>query len=208
MLFDNLVGHSVYHGVEWTAARAYEYILAGNGLFKRARSPMIAATVPIYSHRIAGLPDLKPGIQVFPGRIPGTMLAYILAHVRGIVSADLEAMYQLRLAQTADGLAWKITAPTQTQTATQVSYTYEDPDTVICDLHSHCDMGAFFSPTDNTDEQGFRFYAVIGRIHNTWPEIALRLGIFGDFIPLPATILFTDPGPFVDRMVERSRGAH
>jgi hypothetical protein len=57
-------------------------------------------------------------------------------------------------------------------------------------------MAAFFSPTDDRDEGGFRFYAVIGRLL-TRPELRLRLGMYGDFWEVPVTALFTDPGPFV-----------
>ena len=47
----------------------------------------------------------------------------------------------------------------------------------------------------NSGQQGFRFYAVAGRIF-TRPELALRLGVYGDRWPVPVTTLFTDAGPF------------
>jgi hypothetical protein len=50
---------------------------------------------------------------------------------------------------------------------------------------------------DNRDEQGARFYAVIGRIYSR-PEIRLRLGVYGDFVDLPAAALFEGLGPFTD----------
>ena len=68
---------------------------------------------------------------------------------------------------------------------------------VICDLHSHGNMSAFWSATDDADEQGSQLYAVIGKL-DTEPEIRLRLGVYGYWLPLPVTAVFTANGPFQD----------
>ena len=62
-------------------------------------------------------------------------------------------------------------------------------------------MRAFFSGTDNRDELGFRFYAVIGRIF-TVPEMVLRVGIYGDMLRVPITTLFAGEGPFREAVKE------
>ena len=72
-----------------------------------------------------------------------------------------------------------------------------DDAAVICDLHSHGNMRAFWSATDDTDEQGSQLYAVIGKL-DMEPEIRLRVGVYAYWQPLPVTAVFTDTGRFKD----------
>jgi hypothetical protein len=69
-------------------------------------------------------------------------------------------------------------------------------------------MGAFWSGTDNGDEQGFRAYGVIGRLDER-PEIRLRLGVYGYWFPVPVSQLFDGPAGFVDIIGQKmGRGAY
>jgi PRTRC genetic system protein A len=52
------------------------------------------------------------------------------------------------------------------------------------DIHSHGSMKAFFSFTDDRDEQGLRLYMVVGRLDTLLPEVELRLGVYGYFATL------------------------
>jgi hypothetical protein len=47
---------------------------------------------------------------------------------------------------------------------------------ILCELHSHGLLPAYWSATDDADEQGARLYAVIGRLAAR-PEIRLRVGV-------------------------------
>ncbi len=58
------------------------------------------------------------------------------------------------------------------------------------EIHSHHEMRAGFSPTDDLDERtGFRIFGVVGRIFSA-PEIALRVGCHGHFLPIEIDDLF------------------
>jgi PRTRC genetic system protein A len=200
-MFHDLVEYHVYRGVERPiSARAYDYILAGNGLFKRAHSRYVQARIPLVTVRVAGLPDLEPAIElnIWPGRGPGRLLYPILADARKHAQNGHEQMYHVRLIRTPDGLRWRVMVPGQRAGAGRIEYQVGDEANIVCDLHSHHRLGAFFSGTDDRDEVGFRFYAVVGRVLDR-PEISLRLGMYGDFCYLPIVALFTNPGPFADR---------
>ncbi|MCA9947692.1 MAG: Mov34/MPN/PAD-1 family protein, partial [Anaerolineales bacterium] len=82
-------------------------------------------------------------------------------------------------------------------TATSVLATGMDNPVILCDLHSHGHMSAFFSQTDDADEQSARLFAVIGKL-DTEPEIRLRVGVYGYWQPLPVTAVFTSCGRFQD----------
>jgi PRTRC genetic system protein A len=127
------------------------------------------------------------------------MLSKILEDARRLAwDAPREVMYHIR--ETPSGIV-SITRPDQTGTAAHLSYAGGGDADILADIHSHCQMSAYFSETDDRDEQGLRFYGVIGRIF-TQPEIRLRVGIYGDHWPVPITALFDGPGPFIDRYEE------
>jgi PRTRC genetic system protein A len=90
---------------------------------------------------------------------------------------------------------WRVSIPKQQASAGRVAYRGGCEPTVVLDLHSHHEMNAYFSSTDNADEQGCRFYAVIGKIYSR-PELRLRLGMYGDFVELDPCLLFDGSGPF------------
>lgn len=53
------------------------------------------------------------------------------------------------------------------------------------DLHSHNDMPAKFSPTDDRDERANRVYMVVGRLDRYFPEISVRICNGGHFCYIP-----------------------
>jgi len=68
--------------------------------------------------------------------------------------------------------------PEQKKEAAHIEY--QCGESIVLDLHSHPGpMGAFFSGTDNKDEQGLRIYGVIGHLEHPRPVLKLRAGVYG-----------------------------
>lgn len=176
--------------------KSYNYIMAGNGLFKFAANQHIEALMQLAQLRIVGLPHLKPYARLTGGfRLPENLLTNVLQDAKRIsINSPIEAMYHFLLKSG----RISVTKPQQLGSATRVTYAGGSNADIVLDLHSHQQMSAFFSKTDDHDELGFRFYAVIGAIF-TKPEICLRIGIYGDRQEIPITSLFTGPGPFIDK---------
>lgn len=84
---------------------------------------------------------------------------------------------------------WRLWQPEQIQSGVAIEY---KPENSLIELHSHHSMGAFFSTTDNADQQGFRIYAVLGRITTT-PTLHVRVGVYGHFWKVPAEWVFDLP---------------
>lgn len=161
----------------------YDYIMAGNGMFIRARNDRIAATVCIAPAEVRGLAPLEHSIQLLHGKIPFYFLQLALSVL--CVKPDIEQF----LALTWQGkYSW--VQPLQDQSPGSVNYETV-PDTVL-HIHSHV-RGVFtdFSSTDNADEQGFCIYAVVGDMQNLFPTTVFRLGVYGYFIPLKNDEVFT-----------------
>jgi len=163
-------------GLEGEPGVFYNYILAADGLFIQARNTHLAATVCIAPAEVRGLAPLEESIQLLHGKIPMYFLNLALSVL--CIKPDIEQY----LALTWQG-NYSLSVPTQSQTAASV--TYETlPDTVL-DIHSHVGgVPARFSGTDDHDDQGFRIYAIAGDLRNLFPTVALRLGVYGYFVPL------------------------
>lgn len=177
----------------------YAYVMAQQGVVKVAECEMFAGSVNVAPGCIKGLP-IYPSIGgvLYVPRIPFSLLATVLDHARraGDVLTPVEQMYHFHWIEG----QWRVSVPKQVATAGAVTYQGGNAPTIVMDLHSHHSMRAYFSPTDDRDEQGFRFYAVIGRIYEQ-PEIVVRLGVYGDFIGIPASTLFEGLGDVIDKGV-------
>ena len=192
-------------------ALAYQYVLAGNGVFVRAETRFFTALLPVTASTVRGLPPLRPQFQLLVPRIPARLLDAVLTDARRARRPDHgrpdnglnEVLYQFHH----HGRAVQVKKPAQqatpTSVATDVTTAVANAATIICDLHSHGNMRAFFSQTDNADEQGARLYAVIGRLDSE-PEMRLRVGVYGYWLALPLTAVFTTNGPFEDLYQEKN----
>jgi len=170
----------------------YDYVLAGNGVFKRALSRHVEVMMRVAAARIAGLPDAAPYVRLACGKLPGAMLHTLLVDARRRAwDQPREAMYLVY----DDGPRVRLVYPRQRATGARIEYEDAGDPAIIAEIHSHCELDAFWSSTDNADELGFRFFGVFGHIF-TNPIIRLRLGCHGDHWPLPITALFAHSGPF------------
>ena len=127
----------------------YNYILAGNGLYLRAKNSQLAATVCVAAQEVRGLAPLKEDILLLHGKIPLYFLNLALSIL--CMKPDIEQY----LAVTWQG-NYSLNVPSQLQTAGSV--TYETVPGTVLDIHSHAGgVAAHFSGIDNHDEQGFVF---------------------------------------------------
>ena len=153
----------------------YDYILAGNGLFVRAKSPLIEATICIAEAEVRGLKSLDEKLTLSHGLIPRRL--YDLAY--DTLLADWSHERYLAITWHGD---YHIVYPPQKGNEAGVEYE-RVPDTVL-DIHSHDSMKAFFSGTDDRDEQGLRLFMVMGKLDTMEPEYSMRVGVYGYFAPV------------------------
>ncbi len=99
-----------------------------------------------------------------------------------------------------DGDAYRVVVPEQVGTA--ASLTYHPPAGVVAEFHSHGTGRAFFSGTDDKDEQGLRIYGVVGRLDTPLPELSLRVGVYGHFAPVEWSKVFGGPNLGVPQVAE------
>jgi PRTRC genetic system protein A len=164
-------------GLYGSRGSGYDYIMAGNGLFVEASNSFISARVQISDAKVRGLPELEPQLFLRNKRIPVRFIDLALSWMKARSEKEMYA------AIAADGEFYKFTVPEQTGTGSSLKYEVPD-EQIVMELHSHASMSAFFSPTDNKDEQGLKIYGVIGKLGKLCSEIRLRVGVYGYWQPV------------------------
>ncbi|NHZ72837.1 MAG: hypothetical protein GWP17_07115, partial [Aquificales bacterium] len=154
-MIDNLVTYLIHQHRSLPAndALAYQYILAGNGVFMRAETRFFEAHIPIMHCQVRGLEKLEPYFRLKVPRIPEQLLTHILAdaHRARRPNGGLnEVFYRFHH----QGQTVQVKKPSQRVTKVSVSAPGSSDADIICDLHTHGNMPAFWSKTDNNDEQG------------------------------------------------------
>jgi len=149
----------------------YNYILASNGLFIEAESPVIAARIPVTECEVRGLAPMETKVTLTYGSIPQRFWDLIL----DTFLADPDKEHYA--AVTADA-GYHFYIPVQDKNSGSVTYAVGDK--VVLDFHSHGCMGASFSSQDNGDETGLKLYGVVGKLNAT-PVVKLRIGVYGYF---------------------------
>jgi PRTRC genetic system protein A len=170
---------------------AYDYVVAGDGLYVVADNRYVAARVPVARATVRGLPPLYASLTLPAGRLPRGLWDRIVA----VAYARPER--EVLLAVSLEPTGYRLPRPPQLAGSTSVIY--RPPQDALLQIHSHGAYPARFSPTDDADEQGFAIYGVVGRLGSERPEVALRVGVYGYFLPVPWEAIFAgDRGPFRD----------
>jgi PRTRC genetic system protein A len=205
------IPYHIYTGQYLPEPRIYDYVTDAAGVIMRVRTPHFYAVRRVAYGHVRGLKRWpEEGVLLSVPKIPAAWLGRVLGHARRAsgqplrslatprILTPVEQMYHFHwrpVSVACDG--WQVAIPKQQASVSRVAYRGGQESSIVLDLHSHHEMGAYFSQTDGRDELGCRFYAVIGRIYSR-PEIRLRLGLYGEFVDVPATTLFEGLGSFVD----------
>ena len=174
-------GLSGFHGI------GYDYVLGSGGLYVQSESAHLTARVLVSPAEVRGLAPVTEKLTLTRGPIPAHV--FELGLVWMLAAPDTERFFAIRW----DGDAYRLVVPPQEGTGSSLSY--ESPAGVVAEFHSHASHRAFFSATDDKDEQGFRIYGVVGRLDTPAPELTLRLGIYGHFAPLHWSQVFDGTAP-------------
>jgi len=177
-------------------APLYEYVMAGNGIFIRGARREFQVQFCITPCTIRGLAELEPSLNLNALFVPQTLVEEMLRRARLAQDPQgrpCEIVFHLELDATCK---WQCHVPAQKQSPMR-SKPRDDSSTssyarACIELHSHVDMQASFSSTDDQDEQGFRIYAILGCI-STKPVMRVRIGMYGYRQDIPAKWVFDLP---------------
>ena len=143
------------------------------------------ARVAVGPCTVRGLAPVAEKVELTHGPIPAQLFELGLRWFQD--DPDTERLFAVHW----DGRSYRLVVPPQKGTATSLAYL--PPAGVVAEFHSHGSSRAFFSATDDGDEQGFRVYGVAGRLDTPLPELSLRVGVYGHFAPVDWPQVFDGP---------------
>ncbi|MFN8472812.1 MAG: hypothetical protein U0822_11535 [Anaerolineae bacterium] len=177
---------------------AYDYILAGDGVYIGAENAYLVARIPIACCQVRGLSPLHPSFVLKHGRILFALWQHIVDVAQAWGAQEHEVLLTVRHDPQ---LGYHLVVPHQLTSATEIAYL--PASNVVLEIHSHHVYPAHFSDVDDGDEQRLALYGVLGRLDTERPEVALRVGIYGYFMLVRWNDVFEgELGDFRDMAVE------
>jgi PRTRC genetic system protein A len=178
---DHLIARA---GVPAVSGNAYDYVVAGDGLFVHASNAWIEVRVLVAECEVRGLPPVGAACTLVHGRIPSALWHVMVRLLRQAHRGGCELLLGVRF--TAGG--YDLVLPEQSVAPLAVEYTTEED--LLLEVHSHRNGAARFSSTDDRDEQRLRLYGVVGKLDELRPSVNLRAGAYGHFLPIPWPAVF------------------
>ena len=174
-------------GLDGDPGLYYDYIVAGNGLFIKATNSLLAATVQVAEAKVRGLEPLSETIELSHGKIPQVIADFAIST---LAENPLEERFLAVTYPEATQYPQHYHLEVPDQEGGGASVTYQRMAKTVLDIHSHGTMEAWFSWIDDRDEQGLGLYMVVGKLHSLFPEVLLRVGVYGYFRPLEKEDVF------------------
>jgi len=177
------------------------YVVAATGVYAAYATPFYAARVRIVAIPAGldlGLDPVEDGVALRVLRVPAALLHRIVAEALAITRASgHEALWQLRWD---DGAGWNAARPTQDTAPGHVGYVPDGDPAVLLTVHSHGRHPTYWSGTDDADELGCGFNAVVGDLGDGLrsARLLVRVSVFGHRLALPAAALFDGLLPIAD----------
>jgi PRTRC genetic system protein A len=179
----------------------FEYLLAGNGLFIRAKRNEFSVCLPLCQISVKGLPDAHSHITWHKPPISSRIWQEILVNAReNSDSAEFkEDVYAVYWHEKQAEWQWKNIGKTRTYASTIADDTLEEYKDACLEIHTHPPNALHFSQMDDRDEQGkFRIFGILIDVHNPNPKVRFRCGIYDHFVPIPAADIGETPNELFD----------
>lgn len=183
-----LLTHQVYKRGMATLVSA-DFVWAGNGIFRHGRRTEFTATVLYCPVLTPGLDKLSPSFSLLVPLVPERLVRMMLNEIEYMPS--FERLFYLYWQES----KWALHHPKQRASTTNCHSIETHPVPASIEVHSHGNHRAFFSETDNLEEDGFRLSIIIGRDKGQL-EVAARVCLHGSFYPIDSRSVLENIGEY------------
>lgn len=196
-----LVGHRIAASEnDPIDAALFEYLLAGNGLFVRAKRSEFAVSLPLSRQKVIGLPNTRTGISWKRPRIAASLWHEILSHAQNehTSSSFKEEVYLIYWNRLREAWQWRASGRKNTWASTVANDTLPEYADCCIELHTHPPGALNFSGADDRDELGkFRIFAILIDVHDK-PKIRFRCGVYEHLVQIPSVWVGEMPQGIID----------
>lgn len=189
------------------SGKPFNNAIFANGIFQHRTTPFGTFVVPLdkkdfkaYGLKQECETSFTPDFSNIP-KIPYGVLSSIIQIFKD-VSKTIKSEVYCEIIWDKVKKDFFIHIPEQEVSAATVKYTneeaiYNNPDYLkIMNVHSHVNMGAFYSGVDNTDDKNTGYSGVVGKIDTT-PEMVVRATCNGNFFNLVIEDIFDEDTTFL-----------
>lgn len=166
-------------GEEIPEGEDFCYIVARDGFYLKKSNHFYGCVVKVKS--IPDLPELEESLVLRQGmpKIPYSLVEEAIAFFRAVFNEYNSEAAALLVFDNHEK-QWSIRPVKQRVSSASVEYGTGAVSGVCGTIHSHCNMGAFFSCTDDKDDsQTDGFHIVVGNINSDRPDIAASVSVNG-----------------------------
>jgi PRTRC genetic system protein A len=169
------------------------YVMRGDGLWEIRTNSLGVFRRMAAKVCIPGLPyGFKEGFELSVPKIPVALLWQAIAFFRQVYELH-ESESAVRVVYDQKCNRYFLDCPPQEVCAVHCHFdrkqTFKDA-IVVAEIHSHGQMSASFSKTDDKDELADRFYGIVGKVTDFFPETRFRLSIGGNHLDVTVDELF------------------
>lgn len=179
----------------------FEYLLAGNGLFVRAKRKEFSVCFPISSGNVKGLPSVSTGITWRKPAIPVDLWQEILENARASNDPTefKEDVFVIFWHRESEKWRWRKISKERSSASTLADDSIKEYGDACIELHTHPDGAIHFSSLDDRDESDkFRIFAILTDVRSSSPSIRFRCGVYEYFFPISANSVAEMPADFID----------
>ncbi len=178
---------------------AFCYVVARDGFYLKKSNHFYNCVVKVKS--IPGLPEMEESLVLRQGmpKIPYSLVEEAIAFFRAVYE-EYNSEAAVLLVFDKHEKQWSILPMKQRVSSASVEYGAGAVSGICGTIHSHCNMGAFFSGTDDKDDSQIDgFHIVVGNINSERPEmaasVAVTLTLLAFAISFAATDIFLNDRP-------------
>jgi|GEM_PF-652651 PRTRC genetic system protein A len=182
-------------GTEGPLVKPVTYVAAENGLFEVRMN-----AIGTFARKMEGVPGMgqvAAGFHPALPKIPWELFEQAVSFFRAVMERHGNAEAYIQFFWNREEGTYFAHVPEQFVSGGHVSFNrdaaLEATHILVLEAHSHNTMGAFFSGTDNADEQGDRLFLVVGRLDCRIPQVLVRYGMAGHHDRLDIEAVFEAP---------------
>jgi PRTRC genetic system protein A len=187
-----LVGHFIGQ-MPNECDKPVSYVMQGNGLWEIRKNTLGVFRRHAAKAHVPGLPStLKEGFDLHVPKIPLSLLWKAVAFFRKVFElhkseAIVRVIFNHKMKR------YFLDCPPQEVNAAHCGFNrtrMPNGGVVVAEIHSHGGLRASFSSTDDNDELADRFYGIVGKVYNFFPQTCFRVSIGGQHLSISLSDIF------------------
>lgn len=182
-------------GVDGELKKPVTFVAAENGLFEVRQN-----AIGTFARKVDGVPGMGQVAEGFVSalpKLPWTLFEQAVSFFRAVMKRHGGAESYIQFFWNKAEGNYFAHVPRQYVSGGHVSFDrdveVEAQHILVMEAHSHNTMGAFWSGTDNADEQADRLFMVMGHLDQRTPEVRVRCAMGGKHVDLSIEETFETP---------------